>query len=206
MKTHFGYDAALPLRERADRAVYLVRDPIDVMMSVWDFFHLLGDPSLLNAPQAAKDQIFRSFVRRWVTSGGDQIGFAGTWAGNVSSWIDQPDFPVLVVRYEILKAAPVAQLARVCEFLGEQVAPERLEQAARLSSVDEMRKQEQREIDTKQAGAFYRPMLEKGYESGFRFVGRLNANSYATMLTDEERQEADRRFGPVLARVAQLCG
>jgi hypothetical protein len=203
VKTHFGYDGKLPLRDRADRAICLVRDPIDVMMSIWDFMHLLGDATLLNATQETKDQIFRNFVQRWVTPNDDQMNVQ-SWVGNVSSWMDQRDFPVLMVRYEKLKANPVGQLARVCDFLGETVSPERLELAARQSSVGEMRKQEQREIDAKQSGAFYRPQLETGYEKGFRFVGRLNANSYATVLNDDERRVADHVFGPVLARVEQL--
>ena len=204
VKTHFGYSPALPLLDRAERAVYLVRDPIDVMMSIWDFMHLLGDATLLDASEETKDQIFRSFVGRWVTSGGDQVAFAQTWVANVTSWMDQADLPVLFVRYETLKADPVAQLARVCGFLGETVAPERLALAASRSSVGEMRKQEQSEIDSRQSGAFYRPQLEKGYERGYRFVGRLNANSYDTVLTDVERAMADRVFGPVLARLESL--
>jgi hypothetical protein len=205
VKTHFAYTQAMPLRERADRAVYLVRDPTDVMMSVWDFLHLLGDPTLLNAPQAAKDQIFRNYVRSWLASGGAQMSIGGSWLANTTSWMDQRDLAVLFVRYETLKADPGAQLSRICAFLGEAIAPDRIELAVRQSSVGEMRRQEQREIDSKQSGAFYRPMLEKGYEKGFRFIGRLNANSYATVLTDEERRETDRVFGPVLARIDALC-
>jgi len=205
VKTHARYDRALPLIERADRAVHLVRDPIDVMMSLWDFMHLLGQPAVLDAPQAAKDQLFRNFVRRWVATGGDQIG-PQTWVSSVTSWLDQRDLPVLFVRFEALKADPVGQLARVCEFLGESVARERLELAARESSVEAMRGQEQREIAAKRPGAFYRPELEKGYAQGFRFVGRVNANAYTTVLTDAERREADRVFGPVLARVAAVTG
>ena len=206
VKTHFAYDPSLPLRDRAECAVCLVRDPIDVMMSIWDFLHLLGDPTLLDAPQETKDAIFRSFVQRWVTSGGDQLGFAQSWVANVTSWLDQSDLPVLFVRYESLKAAPLAQLARVCAFLGEAVTPERLAEAVELSSVGAMREQEQREIAAKRAGAFYRPQLARGYEKGFRFVGRLNADSYASVLSVEERGVADRVFGPVLARVAGLTG
>jgi hypothetical protein len=205
VKTHSRYDPALPLRERADRAVHLVRDPIDVMMSLWDFAHLLGQSALLDAPRAAKDEIFRNFARRWVTSGGDQIG-PQPWISSVTSWLEQRDLPVLFVRFEALKADPVGQLARVCAFLGEAVTRERLEEAARNSSVEAMRGQEQREIAAKQPGAFYRPELEKGYAQGFRFVGRVNANSYDTVLTDAERREADRVFGPVLERVAALAG
>jgi hypothetical protein len=204
VKTHFAYDAALPLRERAERAVCLVRDPIDVMMSIWDFLHLLGDATLLDASDEVKDQIFRSFAGRWVTTGGDQMAFAQTWVANVASWMDQTAIPVLFVRYERLKADPEAQLARVLAFLGERVSDERIGLAVRSSSVDAMRQQEQHEIDTKQSGAFYRPQLETGYQKGFRFVGKLNAKSYATVLTEGERRVADRVFGPVLERLALL--
>ncbi len=204
VKTHSRYDRALPLLERADRAVHLVRDPIDVMMSLWDFMHLLGQPALLEASQAQKEQMFRSFAQRWVTTGGDQIG-PQPWTVTVTSWLDQGDLPVLVVRYEALKADPVGQLARVCAFLGEEVSPERLALAARQSSVDAMRGQEQREIETGRPGAFYRPELAAGYAKGFRFVGRINSNSYETVLSDAERHEADRVFGPVMARVAALA-
>ncbi len=204
VKTHSRYDRALPLLDRADRAVHLVRDPIDVMMSLWDFMHLLGQPALLDAPQDEKDRLFRGFAQRWVTTGGDQIG-PQSWIVSVTSWLEQQDLPVLFVRYEALKADPVGQLARVCAFLGETVSRERLELAARQSSVDAMRGQEQREIEAGRPGAFYRPELAKGYEKGFRFVGRINSNSYDTVLTDAERREADRMFGPVIARVAALA-
>jgi hypothetical protein len=205
VKTHARYDPAMPLRARADRAVHLVRDPIDVMMSLWDFMHLLGQPALLDAAEPDRERLFRGFAQRWVTSGGDQIG-PQTWVASVTSWLDQRDLPVLFVRYETLKADPVGQLARVCAFLDVAVTPARLELAARQSSVEAMRAQEQRELATKQPGAFYRPELETGYGKGFRFVGRINSGSYATVLTDAERREADRVFGPVLARVAARAG
>src|SRR5258708_19210437 len=48
VKTHFGYDRAMPLRERADRAVYLVRHPIHVMIPLCAFLHLLAHANLLH--------------------------------------------------------------------------------------------------------------------------------------------------------------
>lgn len=204
VKTHFAFDDALPLRERADRAICLVRDPIDVMMSIWDFLHLLGDATLLNAPPEVKDQIFRAFAQRWVSSGGDQMAFAQTWVANVTSWMDQRAIPALFVRYESLKAAPAAQLARILAFLGERVSDERIALAVQQSSVEAMRKQEQSEVEAKRPGTFYRPQLEAGYQQGFRFVGRLNAKSYDTVLTPDERGMADAVFGPVLQRLATL--
>jgi hypothetical protein len=204
VKTHFAYDRAMPLRERADRAICLVRHPIDVMMSIWDFMHLLGDAKLLDAPSEVKDQMFRNFVEQWIVSGGDAVAGTLGWVGHVSSWMDQQDLPVLFVSYEALKTDPVVQLERICRFLDETVSRERLVLAARRSTAGEMRKLEQGEIESKQAGAFYRPQLEKGYERGFRFVGRLHANSVNTVLTEVERNAAELVFGPVLARLEPL--
>lgn len=204
VKTHFGFSPALPLLARAERAVCLVRDPIDVMMSVWDFQHLMGQPELLSASQVIKDRVLRAFAQRWVASGGDAMPFAGTWVANVSSWMDQTALPVLFVRYERLKAQPAAQLARILHFLGAQASSARIDEAVQASSVQAMRQQEQHEIDTRQPGAFYRPQMEMGYQQGFRFVGRLNAGAYATVLNGEEQTVADRVFGPVLERLEKL--
>ena len=54
LKIHFSYSMGIPLRERAARAVYLLRDPVDVMMSVWDFKHLMGEDGLLDAAPAQR--------------------------------------------------------------------------------------------------------------------------------------------------------
>src|SRR5260370_13142024 len=46
VKSHFAFGPVLPLRARARRAILLVRDPIDVMMSAWDYKHLTGEGNL----------------------------------------------------------------------------------------------------------------------------------------------------------------
>ena len=107
VKSHFSYSPDVPLRERAHRAVYLLRYPIDVMMSVWDFKHLTGEDGLLDASPADREALFQRFCQRWVTTGGFIYPWAGSWKDNVSSWLDQNDLPLLVVRYEQLKAQPL---------------------------------------------------------------------------------------------------
>jgi hypothetical protein len=208
VKTHSPFGPSLPLRSRADRAICLVRDPIDVMMSLWDYMHLTGSEALLNAPETLKQKMFRDFVGHWVVSGGDPLPFAqidisGSWIHNVSSWLDQRAIPTLFVRYEDLKAEPVAQLSRVFGFLEKPIARERLEAAASKGSVSQMRQQEQHEIDSKPArpGAFYRPELAKAYDKGFRFVGKLHSGARDTVLSELQRRNAERVFGSALARV-----
>ncbi|MFQ5565802.1 MAG: sulfotransferase domain-containing protein, partial [Paracoccaceae bacterium] len=74
-------------------AVYLIRDPRDMVLSYADHFAL--DPS------RAADAIGSAHNRvpanaRTVTQ------FLGDWSGHVKSWTRARDFPVLVLRYEDL--------------------------------------------------------------------------------------------------------
>jgi hypothetical protein len=203
VKIHFGFGPGLPLYARAARAVYLVRDPIDVMMSVWDFMHLVGGGGLLQASEAERQAKFASFRQHWLSTGGAMFPYAGSWIENVRSWLEETSLPVLVVRYETLKSAPTSQLERVLGFLGLSATAERIAQAVVAGSVENMRNQESREIANRRAGSFYRPSLAAGYAQGYRFVGRINQNSYDKVLSAAERGLADKVFAPVMARVRE---
>jgi hypothetical protein len=203
VKIHFGFGPGLPLLGRASRAVYLVRDPIDVMMSVWDFKHLTGEEGLLRSSETERQAKFAAFRQRWLSTGGAEFAFAGSWVQNVRSWLEETSLPLLVVRYETLKNAPASQLERVLKFLGRPASAERIAKAVAAGSVENMRGQESREIANRKSGTFYRPFLAAGYAQGYRFVGKINQNSYDKVLSPAERGLADRIFAPVLARVRE---
>ncbi len=203
VKIHFGFGPGLPLLNRAACAVYLVRDPIDVMMSVWDFKHLMGEDGLLRSSEAERQAKFAAFRQRWLSTGGAEFAFAGSWVQNVRSWLEQTSLPTLVVRYETLKSAPAAELERVLAFLGREASAERIARAVAAGSVENMRGHESREIANRQTGTFYRPALAAGYAQGYRFVGRINQNSYDKVLSAAERGLADKIFAPVLAKVRE---
>jgi hypothetical protein len=206
LKAHFPYGPSLPLRARAGRAVCLVRDPIDVMMSVWDFKHLTGDEGLLDASPAERAAKFEQFCRNWLTSGGLVYPFAGSWVGNVKSWLDQSDIPVLMVRYERLKERPFDELRRVLAFLGREASDRQIAAAVEVGKPDNMRKVESEEIAKRSSGIFYRPSLARGYARGHRFVGRINQGSSEKVLSPQARQFAERVFAPVLGRVDERAG
>jgi hypothetical protein len=205
-KIHFSYSPRIPLRERASRAVYLLRDPIDVMMSVWDFKHLTGEDGLLEASPADRAALFQRFCQHWVTTGGLIYPWAGSWKDNVASWLDQGELPVLVVRYEQLKAQPFEELRRILSFLGREATDQRVAAAIEAGKPDNMRKLESEEIDNGVSGVFYRPGLAKGYAQGYRFVGRMHGGSSEKFLSPEGRQYAKQVFGPVIERARARVG
>jgi hypothetical protein len=206
IKTHFSYGPQIPLRDRAARAVYLLRDPVDVMMSVWDFKHLTGEDGLLDATPAQREAFFQRFCQHWLSTGGLIYPWAGSWKANVASWLDQRDLPLLVVRYEQLKARPFEELRRVLSFLGREASDERIATAVEAGKPDNMRKIEAQEIKAGVSGVFYRPELARGYAQGHRFVGRMHGGSSEKILSPAARQFAEQTFGPVIARAKALAG
>jgi Sulfotransferase domain len=202
LKVHFSYSSGIPLRDRAARAVYLLRDPVDVMMSVWDFKHLTGEDGLLDVLPPQHDAMFQRFCQHWLTTGGLIYPWAGSWKANVASWLDQTDLPLLVVRYEQLKAKPFEELRRILSFLGREASDAHVAAAVEAGKPENMRKLEAQEIKNGVAGVFYRPNLARGYAQGHRFVGRMHGGSSEKILSPAARDFAQQMFGPIVARAA----
>jgi hypothetical protein len=202
IKTHFPFTPRIPLLDRASRAVYLLRDPIDVMMSVWDFKHLTGEDGLLDATPDQRAALFQRFCQHWLGTGGAIYPFAGTWRDNVASWLDQTQLPLLVVRYDQLKSKPSDELRRVLRFLERDASDARIAAAVEAGKPENMRKLESDEVKSGTPGVFYRPALARGYANGYRFVGRMHGGSQDKVLSPAARQYANQVFGPVLERAA----
>lgn len=196
IKSHFPFDPRLAPVARTARTVYLVRDPIDVMMSAWDFRQFLhGDDGPPGDP--ADHPGFRGFVGDWLRSGGGGFDFAGTWVSHVRSWLGQAIIPVHRVVYADLVDRPQAELAAILDFLGLEVPAARQAMAIERSSLTAMADLEAREVKARRHGLFFRPELASGYARGRRFVNKGYRDCYRTVLTSEERAMADRVFGTV---------
>jgi len=195
VKSHFAFGPDLPLRARARRAILLVREPIDVMMSTWDYKHLTGESNLHLMSEAERVPLFRRFVADWILSGGLAYQWAGSWRNNVNSWLDQREIPFLVIRYETLKARPAAELRRIMDFLDQPVSEDQLAAAIEFGAVENMRQNEEHAIAAGAAG------LLPGYDKGYRFIGRLHQNAYRTILSEEQRRLADAAFGETIDKI-----
>ncbi len=193
-KSHFPYNPAIPAVRLTSKAVYLIRDPIDVMMSTWDFGHLIK-----GGKRDTQSAEFRAFVRRWVTTGGDAFGGFGSWLQHVRSWFSQPNVPVHLVTYQKLVDDPGPELKAILDFLGMRVSPERQRIAIERSSMKSMAALEEREVKEHINGIFFRDGLA-GYGQGHRFINKGYRKSYESLLTAEERAIADKTFGLEVAR------
>ena len=117
-----------------------------------------------------------------------------TWHDHVATWLDLPDFPVHLVRYEDLSAAPEATVAEAARFLGLPDDGGLVGDAVRNASFDELRRQEEEDgFDERPpaASTFFR----EGRSGGWRDV--LDDGQVSTLVA---------HHGPMMARLGYLDG
>lgn len=127
IKSHQYFDP------RYKRVIYVVRDPRDVALSQFHFHRKRG----LIEDSYPPDK----FVARFVAG---ETSHYGSWGENVASWLatreNRPGF--LLLRYEDMLENAARELKRVASFLEIPPDAERIANAVRRSSAEEMRKLE----------------------------------------------------------------
>ncbi len=147
-KSHNSFSGDLPrgashsLRTPC-KGIYIVRDPRAVAVSV--AYHmgcsqvqavkLMASGPAESTREAVARESLESPPDDRFAGRGCQVPFGwGTWSYNVTSWIDQSDIPVSVIKYEDLLADTNTVMTELVEFLGLDVPPDLLIQAVQESS------------------------------------------------------------------------
>lgn len=180
-KTHDRFtnrDGAPALGTAARAALYLLRDPRDVAVSLTHHFARDLDAVVAMMTDA-----------RWAFGGGRQIPYLlGDWAGHATGWTEQRLIPVKAVRYEDLRADPAAGLADILAFLGVTATDGEIRRAVGHSDLAELQRQEN-------AGGFVES--QPGQERFFR-SGRVG--EWREVLDTRHVVAIENRFGPVMER------
>lgn len=122
------------------RAVYILRNPLDVAVSYANHMGkdldttiaLMGDMSHVMC--ANKGRLYNQLRQRLLT-----------WSGHAESWTRQRDIPTLLIRYEDMKRSPIRTFDGIVRFLGIDCSQRRLQDAIEMSSFSRLKKQEQAE-------------------------------------------------------------
>jgi hypothetical protein len=139
VKTHayLGQDdLGVPLitMEYTAGAIYIVRNPLDVCLSMTHHFGCGIDEAI----------DYLSFIRNSMGGGdGESVPEpVSTWSLHVQSWTGQPNPRLMSVRYEDMLDNPFIAFTNVCRFLGLKPPHDRLERAIKFSSFEMLRKLE----------------------------------------------------------------
>ena len=151
-------------KELTRSAVYIVRNPLDVVVSYARHFGLTHK-------QAAAAL---SNVSNWIAPTGDTVGqFLGRWDQHVKSWTVPADYPQLILRYEDLLTDPVQHFANLLTHIGIPIDQLRLKKAIEFSSFKELSQQEEK-------GGF-----EEKSQFTKAFFGRGQAAQWKSALSPE---------------------
>ena len=147
-KTHFaniqpdGLPHCIP-KEITERAVYIVRDPRSVVLSMSRFFGF----SIDKAVEAMASKDFRI---------GDNLKTAScllsSWSNHVASWTTDKRYPVHIVKYEDLLEDTEKELVEVLDFLGEDVDKKVVKKAVEVTKMENLRAKEEKDGFRENAG------------------------------------------------------
>ncbi len=116
-------------------AIYILRNPLDVCLSLADHAGLAIDQAieLMANPLGGSD-----------TDSINVYEVYGSWSIHVESWTQEARPSLIWVRYEDLLAKPAKSFGRVAKFLGLSPSRERLQKAMQFSSFRVLSNQESR--------------------------------------------------------------
>jgi hypothetical protein len=201
LKTHFPFSPQLPLAQHTAAALYVVRDPADVMLS--NFHYSMRSGTSTAGDRGGDNDATRGrYVDQYLAARGDPRWIdsrIGTWDEHVRSWLGvEHPFPVLPIRYEDLLADGQQGAQRIGSFLGLTRTAAEVGQAVAGASFRRMREIEEADISRQNVGIFYKPYLQQSIGNGLRFMRAGQAGEATRALTAEQRRCVTATFGPLM--------
>ena len=182
LKTHmmaWPFDLALG-------AVYLVRDPRDVAVSLARHADRSIDAAIAmmwtrdKIMDGSRDQLPSRLPQLW-----------GSWSQNVESWLGPLPFPVHVQSYEALRADPASALTELLPVLGFRVDRPAIDAAVAATA-----------LETLQAQEALTGFVEA--EGPQRFFGEGRVGGWRDHLTPAQRARIEADHAPAMARLGYL--
>ena len=172
VKTHnyYGEFEGYPLHNASvtSSAIYIVRNPLDVTLSMSNYFNYSIDETIdYMAEEMTGTPNEPENVPQIITS----------WSMHVESWTREENPALLVLRYEDMLADPRKVFRKLESFLSLRKDPARLKNAIKHSSFDQLRAQEQK-----------RGFVEK-HEISNSFFRHGRKNQWREKLSDAQVQK-----------------
>lgn len=175
LKTHWKMDMSLPMMNQTRGFIYLVRNPLDVMLSQFHFNkHRNYDAYSVKSEDEVK-ALLNIYIKMFIQHKGNPlVGDGGgntSWVNNVTGWSEQAQqYPHVFVRYEDMIADPVAEIRRVARFLNMKTDNDKIANIAKNTSFKAMKKMEDKEFREHKMGFFYHQNLDSSHKAGGRFM------------------------------------
>lgn len=179
-KTHnqFTHYNGVPLHNMdvTAAAVYVVRNPLDVLISAADHFGLTLDEAIdfmANTDTA--------------TESDDESAacYLGSWSEHVESWTINQHPSFVVLKYEDMLDKPLPTFTRVAKLLGLEKDKARIKKAIKFSSFRELKQQESK-VGFVERSPSSKSFFRKGKKH--QWIDALNDDQIAAMVENHREQ------------------
>ena len=180
----YGTDGRAMLGAAGSRAIYLIRNPLDVAVSFARHANCDLDTIIT---RMADEELALSSASGRLTHQLRQRLFS--WSAHVRSWVEAP-IPVKVLRYEDMKQQTLETFTEAARFAGLPDDPARVRKAMAFSDFKDLQRQEQ------ERGFREKPiMAEKFFREGGWGVWRREMSPEQAARVIRKHREEMRQFG-----------
>ncbi len=183
VKTHnyLGVDRGIPLItiELTAAAIYVVRNPLDMVLSLAPHFGISIDGAirLMASDEAGSYADYANVSQRF-----------SSWSAHVKSWTRKENERLHIVRYEDMHRSATDTFSAIGRFLGIEADDNKIEKAIRFSSFDVLQAQE-REHGFRELSIHADRFFRQGRVGGWR--GVLSPRQ-VKMIVDRHREQMAR--------------
>lgn len=150
-------------------AIYILRNPLDVAVSF--AHHENEDINRIICRMADENEALASNPTRLSLPLRQRLL---SWSSHVQSWVNNPNFPVHLIRYEDMHQQAEETFTNTARFAGLSDNPQQIQQALTFSTFDKLKNQEQEQGYTGKAS---------GAKSFFR---QGQVGTWRNVLTDKQ--------------------
>jgi len=185
-KTHFIYSNEHPYIEHTAGAVYLLRNPRDVLLSTLRFHRLFAKGEI------DETKLVRSFINNLGVARLRKMKW-GTWPEHIGSWILATSrHPMLFIRYEDLRLNTPDTFKMILRFLKQKVDEEKIKSSIERSSIEALTALE---ISEKSKN---KPTLFERKKDDETFMGEGKMNQSLEFLGEGIEEHFMNRFGKIM--------
>lgn len=174
--------------QKEQKAIYLVRNPLDVTVS---YANHAGHKDFNKAAQALADTQM-AFCKKTDRFNLQLRQHLLSWSQHVLSWIDGAKMPLHIIRYEDMVSTPLQTFTAACKFAGLTTDADKISKAIERSSMSRLQKLEQTN------GFKERPARCS------RFFRKGGIGSYKENLTEQQVQNIIHQHRNVMERLGYL--
>lgn len=183
----------------AGRALYVVRNPLDVAASTAPFFGWTVDRAI--EVLADEAHVLNRLRGRFLGVLPEPLR---SWSGHVRSWLDAPGVPAHVVRYEDLLADTAGTFAAALRFCGVAPDPGRVRRSVEAARFERLRAREAAEGFRERPDFAAAPFFRRGTAGSWR--DELTPAQARRVVADHRATMERLGYSDLVAEVDSLTG